>query len=233
METLILKQDQGILLAPDDRLGSGREPLEIRFSLIDFSHTNRNRQDIVSSVIEEPFIIGKILLTPGESIRLAIGEKVTPSNEPIKICFGEPDFTASGRSSQEQILASIVKCLSCAIPSAWKIEVVPFEKHRVEQIDQPFINIIAKSIEWKRSAKGRQYREHLIDVLLIGKLETNSTVWLLDQWAELFLDAGGPLEHACMRVAPLDIAEAGYSVEALTDTPSTYVGGLQLTFWEL
>jgi hypothetical protein len=50
----------------------------------------------------------------------------------------------------------------------------------------------------------------------------------------LFLDGGGPLDcAACMNVAMLEEAEAGYSIEALTQTPSIFLGGLKLTFWEI
>jgi len=48
----------------------------------------------------------------------------------------------------------------------------------------------------------------------------------------LFLDGGGPLDFApCMDAVTLDEASAGYSVEALTNTPSMFIGGLRLTFW--
>ena len=211
MQGLILKQEQEILLVPGDQVGAGSEPMEIRFSLIDFAATNRIESNI-PEYIERP-AIRKLQLTPGETMLLAPGEKITALSEPIKICFGMPDFTAAGRSSQEQLLSSVVKCLLCAIPSAWRIEAVKYNRRHAEQIDQPIVNVIANAIAWKRTSKGRQYREHVIDVLLIGRLETERTVWLLDQWAELFLDGGGPLEHACMSATPFDIAEAGYSVE--------------------
>ena len=230
MQTLILKREQGILLAPDDKIGGGNEPLEIRFSLINFAPHKENESSILFNV-EEP-AIRKLRLTPGETIILTPGEMMTPASEPMMITFGMPDFNATGRSAQEQILASIVKCLLCAIPAAWQIEVVKHFRKFAEQIDKPIVRVIPQEITWKRTAKGRQYREHVVDILLLGKLETDSTVQLLDQWAELFLDGGGPLEHACMNVTTLDIAEAGYSVEALTNTPSLYIGGLQLTFWE-
>ena len=234
MRTLFLQEHQGIVLTRSAALAAGNEPLGVRFGLICFSLSCLHGDvDAVQADISTHTAIRRLQLQPGEELRLLPGEQLLPHSEPFVICFGQPDFSASGKSEQERITASIVRCLRCAIPSNWHVEGVKFFRRMAERINTPIVSVIPARIEWKRTAKCRQYREHTVDIVVTGQLDADHAIHIIDQWAELFLDGGGPLEHACMSAETLDIAEAGYSIDALSGTPSAFVGGLQLTFWEL
>ena len=102
-----------------------------------------------------------------------------------------------------------------------------------QQVGDAFVAIFPTRREPKRTARRAQCTEHDIDIVVTGRLDTDSTVAIIERWEALFLDGGGPLEHACMETTMLDGSEAGYNLEALTQTPSMFFGGLRLTFWEL
>ena len=174
----------------------------------------------------------ELILKPEEGIILQPGERIEAGSEPLWIRFGLVNFAAEDGSAQHQLLESIAQVLKHAAPSDWQIEPVRHIRHLAELVGGARVTIIPNSLTRKRTAKKLQYAEHQIDIIVIGKLDTDSTVVLLDRWIELFLDGGGPLDYApCMDAVTLDESSAGYSIEALTQTPSMFFGGLRLTFW--
>ena len=177
----------------------------------------------------------ELILQPEDSIVLAPGESLGAGDEPLHIRVGLVEFASEGGSSQQQLLDSVAKCLWLAVPTGWQIRVVKHIRQPVEGLtDAPLIIVVPHDLSWKRTAKGRQHAVHEIDILVTGLLDTDSTVALIDQWAEMFLDGAGSLDRAdCTNAETIDGAEAGYSEEQLTNTPSTFFGGLRLTFWSV
>ncbi|GHT30660.1 hypothetical protein FACS1894214_0930 [Planctomycetales bacterium] len=173
-----------------------------------------------------------IILTPDESLVINPGEELKPSgDEPLRITFGLLHFPLSGGGQQEQVLNAVKEYLRYAVPNGWTVETAKHLRINAENT-AVLVQIVPNKIVWKRSAKGRQYTEHEINVVLTGMLETDFAVALLNEWAKLFLDGGGPFDDIpCMGAETLLEAEAGYDADALTDTPSRYYGGLRLTFW--
>jgi len=175
----------------------------------------------------------ELILKPEEGIILAPGERIEAGGEPLWIRFGLVNFAVDGGSDQHQLLASIAQVLKHAAPSGWQIEAVTHIRHLAELVGDARVTVIPHSLVRKRTAKRLQYAEHQIDIIVVGKIDTDSTVALLDRWLELFLDRGGPLDIAkCMNAETLDESSAGYSVEELTKTPSMFFGGIRLTFWK-
>lgn len=177
----------------------------------------------------------ELILQPNESIVLQPGELTGAGSEPLRIRVGLVNFAADDEgSSQHKLQTAVAQCLRLAAPSDWRIETVKHFKQLAELLGEPLVAILPHKLEWKRTAKGRQYALHEIDIIVVGQLDTDSTVALLDQWAELFLDGGGEIDMAtCMNAETLDGAEPGYDPDELTKTPSTFFGGLRLTFWEM
>jgi hypothetical protein len=177
----------------------------------------------------------ELIVQPNESIVLRPGEMLGAGAEPLRIRVGLVEFAANdGGSSQNQILTAVAQCLRSAAPTNWRIETVTHYRQLAELLGEPLVAVLPHKLEWKRTAKGRKYTLHEIDMIVVGSLDTDSTVNLLDQWAELFLDGGGSIEAAtCMNADTLDNAEPGYDPDELTKTPSTFFGGLRLTFWEM
>jgi hypothetical protein len=175
----------------------------------------------------------ELILKPKEGIILQLGERIEAVDEPLWIRFGLIDFAVEEGSAQHQLLNCIAHAMKHAVPTGWKIEAVRHHRHLAELIDDAHVLIIPHAFTRKRTAKRRQYAEHQIDIIVCGKLDTDSTVARVDRWMEMFLDGGGPLDCAtCMNAETLDVASAGYSVEALIQTPSIFFGGLRLTLWE-
>jgi len=177
----------------------------------------------------------ELILHPNTSIVLPPGESLGAGEEPLHIRVGLVEFASGDGSVQQQLLDSVAQCMRLAVPAGWQIKVVKHLRQPVEGLtDAPLILILPKDLSWKRTAKGRQHAVHEIDLLVTGLLDTDSTIALIDQWAEMFLDGAGSLDHAdCIDAATIDGADAGYSEEQLTNTPSTFVGGLRLTFWSV
>jgi len=178
----------------------------------------------------------ELILKPEESIILQPGERIGAGEQPLRIRFGLIEFASHNNgSTQHQLLASVAQCLRHAAPTHWQISIAAHVRQLSELLtDVPNVVVVPKDLSWKRTAKGRQYTAHEVDVLVVGLLDTDSTVAMIDQWAELFLDGGGEIEMAtCMNADTIDQAEAGYDTDALTNTPSTFFGGLRLTFWEV
>jgi len=177
----------------------------------------------------------ELIVQPEESIVLPPGESLRAGDEPLRIRFGLVSFASDNGSVQQQLLDSVARCMRLAVPAGWQIRVEKHLRQFVEQLtDTPLVVIFPKDLSWRRIAKGRQHAVHDIDIVVAGLLDTDSTVALIDQWAEMFLDGGGSIDRAdCMNAVTIDGAEAGYSTEFLTNTPSAFVGGLRLTFWSL
>jgi hypothetical protein len=137
-----------------------------------------------------------------------------------------------GGSVAVEPLYAVKSYLQLAVPTGWTVKTAKHIRQLVENAEPPLVAVMANRLTWKRSAKGREYCEHEINVIVTGEIDTDETVHLLDEWAKLFIDGAGPLDDfACMHAATLDEAETGYSVEELTNTPSRFYGGLTLTFW--
>jgi hypothetical protein len=177
----------------------------------------------------------ELILQPDESLILQPGEGIGAGDEPLRIRVGLVEFASAGGSVQQQLLDSVAQCLRLAVPSGWQIRVEKHLRHLVDQLTStPLVVIVPKDLSWNRTAKGRQHAVHEIDIVVAGFLDTDSTVALIDQWAEIFLDGGGSLDRAdCMHAVTIDGAEAGFDADALTNTPSAFFGGLRLTFWSL
>ena len=178
----------------------------------------------------------ELILQPETSMVLEPGESLGAGDEPLHIRVGLVEFASTeGGSSQQQLLNSVAECLQHAVPTGWQIRVVKHIRQPVEGLtDAPLIIVVPHDLSWKRTAKGRQHAVHEIDTLVTGLLDTDSTVALIDQWVEMFLDGAGSLDRAdCVDAATIDGAEAGFSEEQLTNTPSVFFGGLRLTFWSV
>ena len=175
----------------------------------------------------------ELILKPEEGVVLQPWEQIGAGSEPLWIRFGVLDFAVEEGSTQQKLLQCIAQYLQHAAPTGWQIESVKHLRQLAELVGDARVVIVPHALSRQRTAKGRQYAEHQIDVIVTGKLDTDSTVDLLDQWMELFLDGGGPLDCAtCMNADTLDESSPGYSIEDLIQTPSMFFGGLRLTFWE-
>jgi len=194
-----------------------------------------HENEIASRIVSDG-TMQELILKPDEMIVLQPGEQIEAGDQPLRIRFGLIDFTIDENGSpQQQLLDCIAQYLHHAAPTHWQISVAKHVRQLAELLsDTPLVTVIPKNLSWKRTARGRQHAVHEVDILVVGLLDTDSTVAMIDQWAELFLDGGGSLNCAtCMDAATIDQAEAGYDTDALTNTPSAFVGGLRLTFWEL
>jgi hypothetical protein len=139
-------------------------------------------------------------------------------------------------SLQLLLSQSIENVLKDAVPDGWTVQAGKHFRLLVDSVDnreKPFVAIIPSRIAWKRTARGRLHTEHEINLIVTGReLDVDATVKLIDSWARLFLDEGGPVDDfPCMEAVTLDEAEAGYDIDELTKTPSQFFGGLKLTFW--
>jgi hypothetical protein len=99
---------------------------------------------------------------------------------------------------------------------------------------------------WTRTSKGRLKREFTVAIILITRDDGSLVDYgyfdnLLNDWAIQFVigtddeaDTGeNNLEgFNCMGVTTLDNAEVGFIIDSIMKTPSTYIGGLKLTFWK-
>ncbi|MCL2745398.1 MAG: hypothetical protein FWE67_16280 [Planctomycetaceae bacterium] len=173
-----------------------------------------------------------IVLTPEESLLIMPGEELKPGGDiPLRIMFGLVKFPLNGDSAQEEILNAVSEYLRYAVPVGWNV--ISAKHLRIEaENTEPLVQVVPGTISWQRTTKAKQKTVHAINVVVSGFIETDFAVALLGKWAELFLDSGGPFDDfPCMGAETITEAEAGFDVDALTDTPSRYYGGLRLTFW--
>ena len=227
MQELILKPENGVVLQPGEAIDAGSEPLTIRFGKVDFTiDTDPPSADTPHE---------ELILQPEQKIILSSGEQLAAGNQPLWIRYGLIDFSVKDGSTQQQIQNAVARHMKYAAPTNWRIETVKHARQQAQHTEGALVLIVPSALTWKRTSRGKPYVEHQIDIIVLGKgkIDTDNTVALIDRWAKLFLVGGGLLEKAtCMNADTFEQAPAGYSLNALTDTPSMFIGGLRLTFWE-
>ena len=140
------------------------------------------------------------------------------------------------KSKQQKILDAVAAHIRAVVPNEW--EVVAGCSLRLLSENVGNIVVVAPDgIEWKRTAKGRVFAEHRINVVFRRRIDAEAfdeCLMMLDTLARWYLlsDADFPFdEFPCMGAETIDGAEAGFDPDELTGTPTTFHGGLRLTFW--
>jgi hypothetical protein len=106
------------------------------------------------------------------------------------------------------------------------------------------IFVVPVETQWVRTSRGHVRRELTVDIIFVAKtddvnvddmdgvLNKIATGFLNNAIDESDADVGGIFEgYTCMGVTTLNQAGAGFILETLTKTPSIYLGGLRVTFW--
>jgi hypothetical protein len=98
---------------------------------------------------------------------------------------------------------------------------------------------------WTRTSRGHVRRELTINVIFIEKnvqidlkvmdrlLDTTANNFLNNEIDEDDADYGGVFNgYSCIGAETIDNASLGFILETFIETPSIYIGGLKLTFWQ-
>jgi hypothetical protein len=136
------------------------------------------------------------------------------------------------------LLEGKLTAYDCAVQTA------VYENLLVEHLnDSKLVLVLPVRTTWIRVSRGKLMREHTVAVIIISRDGMVMTDYcdnddLLNELAEYFLigtedeaDSGGALDdYACKGVTTIDSDELGFFRDSVIKTPSTYIGGLKITF---